>query len=60
MVNDPEERIDLSKQNPDILKEMEQRLSEYSATTVPSRKRKCRDIQASPVYHKGSFEPWEY
>ena len=58
MVNDEKEERDLSKKKPDVLEEMEQRLSEYRATMVPSRKRYCKDYRASPVYHKGIFEPW--
>ena len=58
MSNDAEERHDLSKQHPDILDKMLQRLSEYEATMVPARNIRFKDPRASPKFHNGVFEPW--
>ena len=58
MSNDVEERRDLSKQHPDILEKMLQRLSEYEATMVPARNIRIKDLRASPKFHNGVFEPW--
>ena len=58
MRNDAQERHDLSKQHSDILDEMLQRLSEYEATMVPARNKRCKDLRASPRYHNRVFEPW--
>ena len=58
MSNDAEECQDLSKQHPNILDKMLQRLSEYEATMVLARNIRFKDPWGSLKFQNGVFEPW--
>ena len=55
--NDPNERVELSKQYPDQVKLMLKRLNEYNTTAVPPRF-PAFDPESSPKKHGGQWIPW--
>ncbi|XP_057307731.1 arylsulfatase B-like isoform X1 [Hydractinia symbiolongicarpus] len=55
---DPCEYHDLSKEYPDIFKQMLARLDEYRMTMVPPRNNKTVDPLSNPKLHNGVWKPW--
>jgi len=55
--NDPNEHTDLSKVQPEKVKQLLERLSAYNATAVPPRY-PPNDPQCDPRKHGGAWVPW--
>ncbi|XP_057307730.1 arylsulfatase B-like [Hydractinia symbiolongicarpus] len=55
---DPCEYHDLSKEYPDIFKQMLSRLDEYRKTMVPPRNKNIVDPLSNPKLHNGVWQPW--
>ena len=58
VAEDPEERLELSSQYPEKVKELLSRLAEYNNTAVPVRYPKP-DLAANPALHDGVWSPWD-
>jgi hypothetical protein len=57
IAKDPEERHELSSQNPEKVNELLLRLEEYNSTAVPVRFPNP-DPAANPALHDGEWSPW--
>ncbi len=55
--DDPTEHHDLSEQNPEVVKQLLDRLAYYESTAVPCRYPKP-DPKADPRLHGGAWKPW--
>ncbi len=55
--DDPTEHHDLSDQNPEIVKQLLDRLAYYDSTAVPCRYPKP-ERESNPKLHGGAWQPW--
>ena len=55
---DPNEEIELSTKEPEMLTAMLSRMQYYASTAVPPGN-KPRDVHANPQYHNGTWVPWD-